>query len=82
MARLTGQVLAAVSFALHAGTATAGPETFDTGNSNRANLRECVTAKGVREHQAALQASVDANIGTRPAFVRRSFKTKIDRRGT
>jgi Zn-dependent M28 family amino/carboxypeptidase len=61
-------VLVAVVVALFAVVlpAQAGPSACDTRvNNTHAKLLECVTLKGVRDHQAALQAIADANNGTR-----------------
>ncbi len=48
--------------------ATAGSPSCDTRvNNTFANLLECVTVEGVREHQAAFQQIADDNDGTRAA---------------
>ena len=48
------------------GSATAGPAACGSRvNNTHAKLLECVTLKGARDHQAALQAIADENGGTR-----------------
>ena len=48
--------------------ASAGPKSCDTRTNNTVDkLLECVTVDGVRAHQAALQATADANGGIRAA---------------
>ena len=70
MSRTSLGVLAALAVAAAGGTvapsALAGPPTCDTRvNDTHAELAECITVDGVREHLAALQAIADANHGTR-----------------
>ncbi len=66
LSRVAKQVLTAMSLAVVAGTASAGPKACETrSNNTHAKLQECVTVEGVREHQAALQAIADANNGIR-----------------
>ncbi|HYN67430.1 MAG TPA: M28 family metallopeptidase [Ornithinibacter sp.] len=70
MSRSSLGVLAALAVAAAAGTvapsALAGPAACGTRvNDTHAELAECITLAGVREHQAALQAIADENHGTR-----------------
>jgi Zn-dependent M28 family amino/carboxypeptidase len=59
-------LLVALVIPLHGGPADAGPAACEKRNNNTtAKLLECVTLKGVREHQAAFQAIADANDGNR-----------------
>ena len=70
MSRTCLGLLAALAVAAAAGTvappAVAAPPACDTRvNDTHAELAECITVAGVREHLAALQAIADANHGTR-----------------
>ena len=59
-------VVAALSF--NAPQVLAGPNSCAKRvNNTHSKLLECVTIDGVRQHQAALQAVADANVGTREA---------------
>jgi len=69
--RTAGVLLATIGLALALATPGSAARPT-TGCENRTNntydkLLGCVTLKGVREHQAALQAIADANGGTRAA---------------
>jgi Zn-dependent M28 family amino/carboxypeptidase len=66
IARWTTLAVIAGSLSIIGVSATAGPKACDKRNNDTtAKLLECVTAEGVREHQAAFQAIADANGGTR-----------------
>ena len=66
IARWMTLALMAGSLSVIGVSASAGPAACDNrNNNNTAKLLECVTAEGVREHQAAFQQIANANGGTR-----------------